>query len=274
MTRRLSVPAPWQLSLSITAAGAALVVGAMGVGAMVTTAGPGDIPVIGPILFPEDCGTASPSASPSAGTPSASPTASASASASPSASPDGGLGLPIPVPGLNDPAPAPSASASTSPTPTPTATIGSPTPSPSATPCPSPSVSASPSSSPKPSTSASPVAASPTVSATPTSTPSPTPTAEAMAPQPVLRQSHNASSASFTFSTLARYEGKTVYFFRKSGQTGKVQPLGTAKVSNQGFAIRILNGLKPGQIIRAYAKVMDAENIQTPYSNDVSFKTG
>ena len=76
----------------------------------------------------------------------------------------------------------------------------------------------------------------------------------------------------FTFQVDNRYAGHAVYFFRRSGQTGKVAPLGTATVRESGFAFRQLNGLKAGQIIDAYAKVMDAIDIATPYSNDVAFK--
>ncbi len=174
----------------------------------------------------------------------------------------------IPVIGpILDPILFPSASPSASPSGSPSASPGSPAPTITLTPSISPSATATPSPS---------VSASPSSSASPTETPSPTPTqtGEPIAPQPVLRQAHTASTATFSVSTEPRYAGKAVYFFRKSGQTGKVQPLGATAVLESGLAIRSLNGLKPGQIIRAYAKVMDVDNIVTPYSNDVAFKTG
>lgn len=63
-----------------------------------------------------------------------------------------------------------------------------------------------------------------------------------------------------------------MYFFRRSGQTGKVAPLGVGTVDESGVAIRTLNGLKSGQIIRAYCKIVDTPAIANPYSNDVAFK--
>lgn len=132
------------------------------------------------------------------------------------------------------------------------------------TPRPSTSASPSPSASPRPSTSA-----SPSASPRPSVTPSPSPS---IAPRPRLGQDSQNGSVLFTVIVDSRYAGNTVYFFRRSGQTGQVAPLGTAVVGNSGYGFRQLNGLKPGQIIYAYCKLMGASDIADPYSNDVAFK--
>lgn len=75
----------------------------------------------------------------------------------------------------------------------------------------------------------------------------------------------------FTVKVDPRYSGLTVYFFRRSGQTGQVQPLGTGKVNSGGYAFRDLKGLKHGQALFCYAKLVGATNISNPYSNDVAF---
>ena len=124
----------------------------------------------------------------------------------------------------------------------------------------------SPSASPRPSASAS---ASASPSASSSATPSPSPS---IAPRPQLAQRSENGSVLFTVKVDSRYSGKTIYFFRRSGQTGKVQPLGTASVNGGGYAFRQLNGLKPGQIIYAYCKILGASDIANPYSNDVAFK--
>ena len=87
----------------------------------------------------------------------------------------------------------------------------------------------------------------------------------------MLTQNNAGGHITFTFRVNGHFANKTVYFFRKSGMTGKVAPLGTATVGGGGFALRSLDA-KRGQIIRAYGKIMDAPDIQSPYSNDVAFK--
>ena len=111
--------------------------------------------------------------------------------------------------------------------------------------------------------------ASPSASPHPSVTPSPSPS---VAPRPRLGQNSQNGSVLFTVLVDSRYSGNTVYFFRRSGQTGQVAPLGTAVVGSNGYGFRQLNGLKPGQIIDAYCKLMGASDIADPYSNDVAFK--
>lgn len=134
-----------------------------------------------------------------------------------------------------------------------TAPSTSPSSSPSTTLSPSPSISASPSTSPSP-----------------TPTPSPTPITYNA---PVLTQNGGGTTVVYTVRVDTHYSGKTVYFFRRSGMTGKVRPLGTAVVGQTGLAMRTLNDLKCNQVIRGYAKMVGVtDRIKSPYSNDVAIK--
>ena len=68
-----------------------------------------------------------------------------------------------------------------------------------------------------------------------------------------------------------RFEGRTVYYFRKSGQTGRVAPLGAATVDQFGYAYRTFNA-KRGQILAVYGKILGVPDIVSPYSNTSAFK--
>lgn len=70
--------------------------------------------------------------------------------------------------------------------------------------------------------------------------------------------------------TSRSLQGSTVQFFRKSGLTGQVVPLGTAKVDANGEAIRRFNA-KPGQILALYGKVL-ALNMVSQYTKTITFK--
>lgn len=134
------------------------------------------------------------------------------------------------------------------------------------TPSPTPSVSAAPGTSPSPGQTSSPT---PTPTPTPTAVPSPTPTAASYG-KVVLSQRSARGVATLTAVVNDHYIGETVIFFRRSGLSGKVQPLGVATVDDQDIAQRVLT-LKPGQTIAAYGKLL-SEGMTSPYSNTVSFK--
>lgn len=93
----------------------------------------------------------------------------------------------------------------------------------------------------------------------------------ATAPAPYISQQSGGGQVTLTFATVPRNSGLVVYFFRKSGITGKVVPLGTGTVKSNGIATRTFDA-KPGQILALYGKVMNATNIVTPYSNTIAFK--
>lgn len=124
-----------------------------------------------------------------------------------------------------------------------------------------------------PSGSSSPTASpSPTASASPTATASESPTASpALNPAPTLSQTNAKGTVTLTLRTAPEYNGLTVYFFRRSGMTGQVVPLGTGKVNSSGVATRTFDA-KRGQILALYGKVINAAGITTPYSNTISFK--
>lgn len=90
-------------------------------------------------------------------------------------------------------------------------------------------------------------------------------------PSPKLTQSNFQGTVDLNFVVDPHYNGKTVYFFRKSGMTGKVVPLGTGVVNQFGSALRSFNA-KPGQILALYGKILGAADIKDPYSNLVTFK--
>lgn len=127
---------------------------------------------------------------------------------------------------------------------------------------PSPSASASPTTSTSPSP-------SPSVSVSPSPSTSPSP---APYPRPKLTQSNKDQQITFTVKTDPRFQGYTVWFYRRSGMTGKVAPLGTAQVDSIGLAFRFLK-VRPNQIIRAYAKIPgSAPPAPDAYTNDVAVK--
>lgn len=68
-----------------------------------------------------------------------------------------------------------------------------------------------------------------------------------------------------------RDRGLTTYFYRRSGQTGKVAPLGTATIDEYGWATRSMR-LTPGQLMSVYSVVGRAKSSKTNYSNTVNFK--
>jgi hypothetical protein len=88
---------------------------------------------------------------------------------------------------------------------------------------------------------------------------------------PLLQQTTFHGKVQLDLFSSPLQTGKVVYFFRKSGITGHVVPLGIATVDSQGVATRIFNS-KTGQILALYAKVVGAHNIVSPYSNTVTFK--
>lgn len=88
--------------------------------------------------------------------------------------------------------------------------------------------------------------------------------------RPLLQQISKNGKVLLGVFVEPEYEGLTVIFFVRSGLTGKVRPLGTAIVDNKGQAFRLLT-LKKGQHLAVYSKLLGADNIVTPYSNDVQF---
>lgn len=90
-------------------------------------------------------------------------------------------------------------------------------------------------------------------------------------PAPVLTQTNSNGTVTLKLHTAAAFSGKTVYFYRRSGQTGQVVPLGTAKVGSTGVATRTFNA-KRGQILALYANVPAATGIKSTYSNTIAFK--
>lgn len=88
---------------------------------------------------------------------------------------------------------------------------------------------------------------------------------------PTLSQTSNHGIVTLTLRTSPAFQGNTVYFFRRSGLTGKVVPLGTGVVDSAGVARRTFNA-KIGQILALYGKLIGATNIVSSYSNDMSFK--
>lgn len=92
-----------------------------------------------------------------------------------------------------------------------------------------------------------------------------------LSPRPSLSQSNTGGRVTLTLRTESRFGGNTVYFFRRSGITGVVVPLGTAIVDSNGVAIRIFDAARGG-ILALYGKVLGTSNIESPYSNDVHFK--
>lgn len=96
-------------------------------------------------------------------------------------------------------------------------------------------------------------------------------TAKSLNAAPKLSQRNAGGVVTLTLSTSPDYRNKTVYFFRKSGLTGQVVPLGTGTVAPNGDAKRTFNA-KRGQILALYGKVIGATNIATPYSNTITFK--
>lgn len=177
------------------------------------------------------------------------------------------------------PSPSPTPSPSSTPTPTPT-----PTPSPSITPSPSLSAEPSPTASPSqaPTGSASPTtsglpSSGPSASSGGSSSPSPSPTAQVDSRPPTLSQSSKAGRVTLVLRIRSACvcAGKTTYFFRRSGMTGKVLPYGTAVVRDNNTATRVFDA-KSGQILSIYGKVSAPKGIgiDNPYSNTVSFKVG
>lgn len=98
-----------------------------------------------------------------------------------------------------------------------------------------------------------------------------TSSAPAQAARPILSQTSSRGVVVLSLRTNTRYEGLTVYFFRRSGITGKVVPAGTGVIRSNGVATRVLHQTT-GQILAIYSKIIGATNIATPYSNDVQFK--
>ena len=93
----------------------------------------------------------------------------------------------------------------------------------------------------------------------------------APAPRPSLSQTSSRGVVVLSLRTQARFAGLTVYFFRRSGITGKVVPAGTGVIQDNGVATRVLHQTT-GQILAIYSKIIGATNIDTPYSNDVRFR--
>lgn len=139
------------------------------------------------------------------------------------------------------------------------------TPVPTTSPTPTPSVSVAPSISPSPSPSVS-MSPSPTPSLPPL--PSATPT---IYKSPILTQQNGGGTVTFTVRVDPHYTGLKVYFFLRSGMTGKVVPLGTTTIGDSGFGFRNTNA-KRGRILAVYSKIIGAASIKSPYSNDVQFK--
>ena len=124
----------------------------------------------------------------------------------------------------------------------------------------------------------------PTPTATATVGPTAPPTSPATSPpssgatkyaRPYLQQASSGGAVTLQSSMNARYSGKNVTFYVRSGQTGQVRPLGQAVVTNGGdgfgYSIRHLQ-LTPGQALRVYCKVEAVTDMTTPYSNDVDFR--
>ena len=90
-------------------------------------------------------------------------------------------------------------------------------------------------------------------------------------PRPKLTQQSHNGTVLLIFQVDSHYVGKTVYFFRRSGMTGQVVPLGTAQVNSNGDAFRKFDTAKGG-ILALYGKILGAADISDPYSNTVAFK--
>lgn len=88
---------------------------------------------------------------------------------------------------------------------------------------------------------------------------------------PALAQSSSKGAVNLSFFTDSTFHGKTVYFYRRSGMTGQVVPLGTGTVDSTGVARRTFNA-KTGQILALYGKIIGVTDIYSPYSNSVTFK--
>lgn len=109
----------------------------------------------------------------------------------------------------------------------------------------------------------------PLASPSPSVTASPSPTTF---PAPHLSQTSSHGAVTLKITVDPHYNGLTVYFFRKSGQTGKVQPLGTGTVNFSGIATRTFDTAVGGNIY-CYGHLLGAKGDDNKgYSNSVAFK--
>lgn len=92
-------------------------------------------------------------------------------------------------------------------------------------------------------------------------------------PQIKLSQASKRGVVTLTLRSYPASSGKTAYFFRRSGMTGKVVPYGTATIGADGVAKRTFNATT-GQTLAIYSKDTGVPSPTSPYSNTVAFKVG